>query len=158
MLFLCLAVVVSGCSTATKVIDRDGVQVYERMSLIPHGSDSYSIRVGGTLYSNLTSGFYVTIPEKRLICFSTGSAFSGGEARYLHVVPTNDASKAFKIRLAPEMSGFSGNFGPKKEDAGSTYVDHINGDSIFFAEKISSGIIGHYCLDLAKQTLTKVQD
>jgi hypothetical protein len=158
MLFLCLAAAVAGCSTATKFIDRDGVQVYQRMSLIPYGTDSYSIRVGGTLYSNLTSDFYVTIPGKHLICFSTGSAFSGDEGRYLHVVPTNNEGHAFKIRLTPEMSGFGSLLGPEKEDVGSTYVDHIDGDSVFFTEKISSGVIGHYRLDLGAQTLTKTRE
>jgi len=151
--FLSVALLVSGCMTEETVFARDGVQVYQRLSVI--GTSAYSLRIGGVLYDNLTSGFYVSVPEKNLVCFTTVDLIGG--STYLHVVSTGDQGRAFKIRLGPEISGFSSALGSKQTDPGSTYVDHVIGESIYFTEKISSGIIGHYRLDLEKQTLTKIE-
>ena len=123
------------------------------MSSIPHASETYSIEINGKVYDNLASGFYVRIPEKGLICFSTESAIG---SLVLHVVPVISGIPELQIKLPKEISGFGSAFGSKKTDVGSTFIEAISGDLIYFTEKISSGVIGHYCLNLKEHTIAKV--
>ncbi len=151
---VCVAFFTTSCSSEHLFSDNKLVKVYQSLPLIPHGYDSYRIVVGGKSYSNVPGGNFIEIPEKSIVCFKTQALM--GEA-YLHVVPNRASSvKEFKVKIESK-SGFGDTFGLDRDSVGSTYVDKIEGEEIFFIEHFYKRGQNRYRLNLKLHTLEMIE-
>lgn len=148
-----LILVTTSCGSERLFKDNKTVKVYQTLPIIPHGSDSYRLVIGGKSYRDVYAGLYLEIPEKKLICFRTEPNIG---ANYLHVVPLGSDVKEFKVKL-DNNSSFGHSFGMDTNDVYSTYVDKIEGDKIFFTEHFWKRGQNRYCLNLKLHTLVEVE-
>jgi hypothetical protein len=131
----------------------NSVKIYITLSAIPNGGDSYRLELNGKSYHNVYSGLYLEIPEKHLICFRTEPNIG---ADYFHVVPTKSDFEEFKIKLDKE-NDFGHTLGVDKAAVGSTYVEKVEGDDIYFIERNSFRHEQHrYQLNLKLHTLKQL--
>lgn len=149
-----LVFLATSCHSESLLHDHKLVKVYQRLPVIPHGTDSYRIMFGGKSYNCVYGGSYLIIPEKGLICFRTEPPIG---ASWLHLVPTGSGAKEFKVKLGEESS-FGHSLGMDKNDVVSTYVDKVEGDRIFFTEQFYKRGYNRYRLDLVKHTLVKIEE
>lgn len=135
------------------MVEDHGIKIYEHIAVLPGGAPTHSIDVNGKSYRDLSSPFYLVIPEKGLVCFLTRTLVGG---RHLYVVPHSGTGTVFKIKLPKEMDVFGSSLSDKTPGPGSIGIILIKGDRVFLAEKNASGSTSDYCLDLEKKTLISV--
>ncbi len=147
------AFLATGCSHLFS--DNKSVKVYETLPVIPHGTGSYRLVIGGKSYGNVHAGEFIEIPEKGIVCLKTELELFG--LAYIHVVPIREMSiKEFKIKIDSDSS-FGDTFGLDRDRAGTTYVDKIKGDEIFFTEKRYKHGKNRYRLNLKLHTVEQIE-
>lgn len=144
----------TSCSSERLFSDNKTVKVYQTLPLIPHGSDSYRLVIGGKSYHNVVGGSFEEIPEKGVVCLKTQPPMGSA---YIHVVPIRETPvKEFKIKIDGNSS-FGDTFGMDRDSVGSTYVDKIEGDEIFFTEHFYKRGQNRYRLNLKLHTLEMIE-
>jgi hypothetical protein len=81
---LCILCLNAGCAAFSKdlIYEDKLVKIYERNSLLPHGTDVQYLEVGGKTFDHLYSGRYVLVQEWNSILFVTHTGM-GAITKYI---------------------------------------------------------------------------
>lgn len=145
------AFLVTSCSNLLS--DNRSVKIYEALPMLPHGTGSYRLVIGGKSYSNVPGGNFIEIPERGIVCFKTEPVIG---VACIYVIPIRKTSiKEFRVKVESNSS-FGDTFGLDRGRVETTYVDTIKGDEIFFTERFYKRGQNRYRLNLKLHTLEQI--
>jgi len=129
---LVISLCFSGCF-APAIDYRDDVgTIYERTSIIPHGTGSRWLEVRGRTFGNLYSASYTRVPEWNAIVFVTHR--DGGPYKFhcFDLARRNDVA----IKIDDSLGLLGSDLGGSKTNMLTCYVDSVHGDTLVLVERL----------------------
>jgi hypothetical protein len=144
---LCFA----GCMTSAKVVYRDeSATIYERASMLPHGTGARVLEVRGQTFRNLYSGRYAQVPEWNAIVFVTHR--EGGSHKF-HCFDLQ-RREDLTVKIDPALGLSGSDLGQSRANLMTCYVDNVHGDTLVLVERRFKAPEKRYVFDRQTSRMT----
>ena len=125
--YLCILCLNAGCAAFSKdlIYEDKLVKIYERNSLLPHGTDVQYLEVGGKTFDHLYSGRYVLVQEWNSILFVT---HRDGSNYKIHIFDLTNK----KDGVVESKEPFGSHLGYPKSDSFGWQLGGVTNDKALF--------------------------